>query len=95
MPKFETVHFPFGKVERRCAPIVSPTLLALPESVRPAAICGCMTCPAASWYHDEERLACHCRARHYVSWLSGQKVIPLCDERETALAEKDQASPGD
>lgn len=89
MPQFESMKFPFGSVRRRHAPVVSPTLLALPESVRPPAILACGTCPAGSWYQDEERLACHCAARRYVSWLPEQKAIALCDDREAALAERD------
>ena len=89
MPKFESVTFPFGSARRRHAPIVSPTLLALLESVGPTPVLACLTCPAGGWYHDEERLACHCAARRYVSWLPEQKPITLCDGREAALAEQD------
>lgn len=89
MPQHESMTFPFGKVRRRHAPIKSPTLLALPASARPDAILGCLTCPAASWNHDQDRLACHCRAHRYISWLPVQKAIVLCDEREAALAEAD------
>ena len=89
MPEFESIKFPFGSVRRRRAPITSPTLLALPDSARPVPILACATCPAGSWYHDEEHLACHCAARRYVSWLPKQKAITLCDDRETALAEQE------
>lgn len=88
MPEFETLTFPFGEAERRHAPITSPTLLALPEAARPDPLLACATCPAGSWYHDEERLACHCAARRYISWIEGQKMIALCDDREAALMEQ-------
>lgn len=87
MPQFEILTLSFGKVKRRHAPVVSPTLLALPETLRPEPGLACCSCPAGSWYHDEERLACHCVARRYVSWLKGQKLIALCDDREAALIE--------
>lgn len=88
MSQFEILTFAFGEAKRRQAPITSPTLLALPEAARPAPLLACATCPAGSWYHDEERLACHCAARRYVSWLKGQKMIALCDDREAALVEQ-------
>ena len=94
MPEYESLKFPFGSVRRRHAPITSPTLLALPESARPAPIAACASCPAGSWYHHEERLACHCAVRRYVSWLLNQKAIVLCDEREAALAELDHEQNG-
>lgn len=87
-PRFETVKLPFGPAKRRHAPITSPTLLAMPEAARPTPVLGCTTCPAGSWYHDGDMLACHCAARRYVSWLPSQKIIALCDDRETALAEE-------
>jgi len=94
MPQLETLTFPFGKAKRRHAPIISPTLLALPQAARPAPLLACTTCPAGSWYHDEERLACHCTARRYVSWLQNQKMIALCDDREAALIEQDAQLDG-
>jgi hypothetical protein len=89
-PVFETMTFPFGDVRRRHAPIKSPTLLTLPESERPDSILACATCPAGRWYHDEDRLACHCRERRYVSWLPEQKAMVLCDDREQVLADLDE-----
>jgi hypothetical protein len=89
MDQFEVLTFTFGTVRRRHASIASPTLLALPEAARPASLLACASCPAGSWYHDEERLACHCAARRYVSWLKGQRMIALCDDREVALMEQE------
>jgi len=94
MPQFETLQFSFGPAMRRQASVTSSTLLALPESSRPEPILACATCPAGSWYHDGEQLACHCAARRYVSWLPRQKAIALCDDRETALAERDTIDDG-
>lgn len=87
-PEFETLDFPFGPAKRRYAPITSPTLLTLPEALRPKPIVGCTTCPDASWYHDETSLKCHCKAHRYVSWLPRQAAVALCDEREAALLEQ-------
>ncbi len=91
MADFETFRLSCGSVKRRRAPVVSPTLLALPEAVRPAPILACTTCPAGSWYHDDgEQLACHCAARRYVSWASQQRLLILCDDREAALKEQER-----
>ena len=89
MIKLETVSTPSGKVQRRKALIVSPTLLALPEDQRPSAVLACCSCPAGSWNLDEVGLACHCAVRRYVSWVPKQKMLILCDDREAALAETD------
>ena len=88
MLEYETLTFGLAKVKRIHAPITSPTLLALPEAARPAPLLSCTSCPVGSWYLDEkERLACHCAARRYVSWMTNQKMIALCDDREAALME--------
>lgn len=88
---YETMTFSFGEVRRRHAPITSPTLLTLPESKRPDPIAACPSCPAGKWSHDEERLACHCRERRYVSWMPTQSPLVLCDDREQVLADLDDA----
>lgn len=93
-PVFETMTFPFGDVRRRHAPLKSPTLLTLPETVRPDTILACTTCPASSWYHDEAGLVCYCKERRYVSWLPEQKAIVLCDDREQMLMELHQSDDG-
>ena len=91
MAEFETITLPFGKVRRRYAPVESPTLLALPDKLKPPPVLGCASCPAGSWYMDEDTLACHCAVRRYVSWLPKQKAIILCDDREQALKDEEES----
>lgn len=85
MANYEELKFGLGSVKRRVASITSPTLLTLPAEVLPPEV-ACATCPMASWYFTDY-LACHCMARHYVSWKPKAKGIALCDEREAALVE--------
>ena len=91
MPEFEFIKFPFGDVKRRVAEVKSPTLLATPQDALPPAV-ACATCPSGSWYYTDEQLACHCKARHYVSWKQKSKGVLVCDDREAALAEIDAAN---
>ena len=91
MAEFETITLPLGRVKRRYAPVKSPTLLALPEEMQPPPVLGCASCPVGSWYLDEDALACHCAVRRYVSWLSKQKAIILCDDREQALEVEEES----
>lgn len=89
MLEYETLTFGSLKVKRIHAPVTSPTLLALPEAARPAPLLGCTSCPAGSWYLDEDEcVACYCEARRYVSWMTNQKMMALCDDREDVLTEQ-------
>jgi len=95
MIEYETLTFGPAKVRRIHAPITSPTLLALADAARPAPLLACTSCPDGSWNLDEDnRLACHCAARRYVSWATNQKMIAMCDDREAALTEQDLKPEG-
>lgn len=92
MADFDELKLGAASVTRRLAPVTSPTLLTMPAEYLPPEV-ACATCPMASWYFADY-LACHCTARHYVSWKPKAKGIALCDEREAALVEIDAALEG-
>ena len=66
---------------------ISPVILALPDSDRPAPSPACETCPAALWFKTKSHLKCFCSRMHSVVWETGMEAPPilLCDGRELAL----------
>ena len=93
MAEIENVTTPNGALPRRHAPVTSAILLALPESQRPKPVIACMTCPDGSWSISEKlRLTCLCAARRYMAWTPTTDGLIMCDDREAALAEREEPS---
>nr|AAP82039.1 putative transfer protein [Stenotrophomonas maltophilia] len=68
---------------------VSPTLLLIPEGMRPVNYTACQTCPASVWFASPGAVTCYCRIMHVTTYtLENPQELKYCDGREMALAER-------
>lgn len=85
----ETVDTRFGAVTRRMGKDDSAVLASLPPSEYPNPEPACATCPAKDWYVTMKTLRCYCKEYRFISWLSNDDPIMMCDPRERLIEEDD------
>ena len=88
----ESVTAWFGSIERRIGEADSIILARLPRSEYPDPKPACATCPAKDWYLTKKALRCFCREHRFVSWVSNEDPVLVCDARERLIEESDAAA---
>lgn len=95
MPMIEKVTTALGEVERFKGKHTSPVLAQLPGYAYPNPRPGCATCPAADWWITVKHLRCWCTERGFVSWVSNEDPVMVCDPREELILEEEKAARAD
>jgi hypothetical protein len=90
----EPIKTPFGAMSRSVGTGGSGTLMQLPGEHYPNPEPACALCPAASWYVTRKSLRCWCAERSYVSWLSDDDPVLVCDDCERLVMEEDASTHG-
>lgn len=88
----ESVEAWFGPIERRMGEDDSAVLARLPKSEYPDPEPACATCPAKDWYLTKKALRCYCNEHRYISWVSNDDPVLVCDARERLIEEADAAA---
>lgn len=61
-------------------PLLSPTVLSLPQDRRPDPLPACAACPSSTWFASQSALRCHCNVMHAVTWDSAEpEPVLICD----------------
>lgn len=91
----ESVEAWFGPIERRMGEDDSVVLSRLPKNEYPDPDPACATCPAKDWYLTKKALRCFCKEHQFISWVSNEDPVLVCDARERLIKEADmRASAG-
>ena len=84
------VETPLGRMFRGTVTDNMSLVMQVDDTHYPDPEPACIHCPAASWYVTTRGLHCWCSERSYVSWVSNNDVVLVCDDCERLL--RDQAS---
>ncbi|MDH7972991.1 hypothetical protein QH494_12460 [Sphingomonas sp. AR_OL41] len=95
MESKEMVEGWFGAVEQLAGADDSVVLAQLPKGAYPDPKPSCATCPAKDWYLTKKGLRCYCQEHRYVSWVSNDDPVLVCDARERLIrdAQSDEIEP--
>ncbi len=88
----EPVETPFGVMARSVGKSESKVLQQVPGEHYPNPEPACALCPAASWYLTRRSLRCWCAERSYVSWLSDDDPVLVCDDCERLVMEEEAST---
>lgn len=90
----EQIPTPFGAMTRFVGKGESRLLMQLPGGHYPDPEPACALCPAASWYVTRKRLHCWCAERSYVSWVSNDDPVLVCDDCERLIMDEEADTHG-
>lgn len=88
----EFVEVWFGAIERRMGEDDSVVLARLPKTVYPDPEPACASCSAKDWYLTKKGLRCFCNEHRFISWVSNDDPVLICDARERLIEEADAAA---
>jgi hypothetical protein len=84
----------FGEIQQLIGKDDSVVLAQLSDEHRPDPWPACATCPARDWYLTVKGLRCYCNEHRYVSWVSNDNPVLMCEARERLIEEDAVAARG-
>lgn len=79
----------FGEIRQLIGKDDSVVLAQLPLEHRPDPRPACATCPARDWYLTAKGVRCYCKEHRFVSWVSNENPVLICEARERLIEEDD------